>query len=406
MKKEAKEEDQRQILQGYESAYVSGRGVRRPRPSLKSNVMFLERYRDLLRPGGRLVTVIDESVLNTTSDAEHRERLFRSFYIRAVFSLPQDAFNEAGANVKTSILVLDRKDEPSDDQPTTFYGRSENIGFRGARINEALSDLPFLLEGFHEFQRTGNSPNVPKCHWTDHTRFFATRLNNPLGRMDFEWHDPRHIEMERRLREIVAAKGYEVRPLGGAEGLCDFVSGKGAEEYLSEGVPILKVRNITGEGIDWGTDLVLRSFYQKNATSHLQPDDVLVTTTGLGTIGRVDILQADELDVNGPCMTDGHVTTLRLTTPRKISPDFVVHYLRSPLGQMQMERYTVGCTGQTELNDSDLASVQVIYPSDSQEQTAVLSEAKRYDEAAKRAREDHRKNRSLSRTEFERLLGL
>ncbi len=401
MKKESKEEDQLQILQDYDSAYIVRKGIKRVRSSLKSNVMFLERYYDLLREDGRLITVIDESVLNTSSDADHRERLFKNFYIRAVISLPQDAFNEAGANVKTSVLVLDRKKAPSDDQPITFYGRSENIGYKGARINESLSDLDDVLAAFHDFQKTGKATNPAKAHWTDRGRFFATRLTDPAGRMDFEWHDPRHTEMDKRLRKIAATKGYVIQELGGDSGLCDFVGGKGGEEYVSDGVPILKVRNVTGEGINWNTDFLLRSFFEANTKSHLRQGDVLVTTTGLGTIGRVDLF-----DVSDPCMTDGHVTALRLCEPRKMSADFLVHYLRSPLGQMQMERYTVGCTGQTELNDPDLKKVKVIYPTTAKEQTAVLSEAKRYEDAARRAREEHLKNRALSRTEFERLLGL
>lgn len=400
MKKEAKESDQKAILQEYESAYSSKAGIRKLRSSLKSNVMFLERYRDLLKAGGRLVTVIDESVLNTDSDADHRTRLFRYFYIRAIFSLPQDAFTEAGANVKTSVLVLDRKEYPSDDQPVTFYGRSENIGYKGARINEALSDLPSVLLAYQQFQQNGKVPTMEKSHWTHRTRWFATRLTNTDGRMDFEWHDPRHQEMESRLQEIATNKGYEVRSLGGEHGLCDFVKGKGGDEYVSEGIPIIKVRNVTGQGIDWDTDFVLKSFYAGRPSSHLHRQDVLVTTTGLGTIGRIDLLATDG------CMTDGHVTTLRLKTPQGISPDFLVHYLRSPLGQMQMERYTVGCTGQTELNDGDLAKVNVIYPPSPDDQDTVLSEAKRYEDAATKARQEHLRNRELSLTEFERLLGL
>ena len=354
MKKEAKEDDQRQILEEYESAYVMRKGIRKLRGSLRSNVMFLERYHELLKPGGRLVTVIDESVLNTSSDADHRERLFRHFYIRAVFSLPQDAFSDAGANVKTSILVLDRKEQESEDQPDTFYGRSENIGYRASRINEAISDLSGLLAAFREFEATGSPPTQTKAHWTERSRFFKTRLTDPAGRIDFEWNDPRHEDMDSRLQQLVNARGYAVLTLGGSSGLCDLVTGKGADEYVSEGVPILKVRNVTGEGISWESDFVLKAFFDSNSTTHLKRGDVLVTTTGLGTIGRVDLL-----DVENDCMTDGHVTTLRLKTPPKVSPDFLVHYLRSPLGQMQMERFTVGCTGQTELNDPDLAKVCV-----------------------------------------------
>lgn len=399
MRKASKEADQKEILQGYESAYTSKKGASRLRSSLKSNVMFLERYRDLLKVGGRLITVIDESVLNTPSDADHRQRLYRNFYIRAIISLPQDAFLESGANVKTSILLLERKHPPSDDQPVTFFGRSENIGYKGSRINESLSDLPRILEGFWGFLKTGTVPETAKAHWTERSRVFTVRLA-AMDRMDFEWHDKRHIEMERRLQEIAATKSYEIQSVGGANGLCDLVGGKGGE-YVSEGIPILKVRNVTGEGINWESDCVLRTFYDDLPGSHLRRGDVLLTTTGLGTIGRVDLFDTDL-----PCITDGHVTTLRLKSPPRVSPDFLVHYLRSPLGQMQMERYTVGCTGQTELNDGDVAKIKVIYPKDAAEQELVLSEAKRYEEAARLAKEEHQRNRSLSRTEFERLLGL
>ena len=402
MKKEAKETDQRDILKDYEAAFRLKSGVKTFRASLKSNVMFLERYRDLVRAGGKLITVIDESVLNTSTAVDHRVKLFQWFYIRAIISLPQDAFVEAGANVKTSILFLERKDVPSDDQPTTFYGRSDNIGYKGRSLNESLSDLPEVLAAFHEFEHTGKVPRKPKAHWTERTRFYAKKLADSAGRIDFEWNDPRHVEMGRRLRKIAKQKGYIVAPIGGeADGLCDFVVGKGAKEYVSAGVPILKVRNITSEGIDWNTNFVLPQFYANNAKSHLLRGDVLTTTTGLGTIGRVDLFNHDS-----PCMTDGHVTTLRLRTPKQMDPDFLVHYLRSPLGQMQMDRYTVGYTGQTELNDRDLARVKVIFPATPAEQDSVVSEAKRYETAANQAREEQKKNRLLSRTEFERLLGL
>ena len=97
---------------------------------------------------------------------------------------------------------------------------------------------------------------------------------------------------------------------------------------------------------------------------------------------------------------------MRWSYGENLSLDFIVHYLRSPLGQMQMERYTVGCTGQTELNDNDLEKAKVIYPAEADKQKEVLREAKRFEEAARQAREQYLKNRSLSRTEFERLLGL
>lgn len=402
MSKEAKEPDQRAIMNEYGCAFaVDPKGKKRLRSSINSNVLFLERYRDLLRVGGKLITVIDESVLNTSSAAPHRRDLFRHFYIRAVFSLPQDSFSDAGANAKTSVLFLERKDKPSDDQPVTFFGRSENIGYRAAKLDESASDLPDVLAAFHEFQRTGVAPVVPKTHWTDKSRFYAARLTDPSARIDFEWHDPRHDEMNRRLQDIARDRGYAVCELAGDDGVCSLIQGKTSPTYVSDGVPILKVRNITGEGIDWKTDYVLDDFFNAHPRSHLERGDVLVTTTGLGTIGRADLLNED-ID----CMADGHVTALRLTNPRKMEPDFLMHYLRSPLGQMQMERYTVGYTGQRELNDSDLARLLITFPHDREAQDTVALAAQRHDDAALRARREHQENRKLARTEFERLLGL
>lgn len=402
MSKEEREPDQRAIMVEYDCAFVTDHhGKRRLRSSLNSNVMFLERYRDLLKTGGRLITVIDESVLNTSTAAPHRRDLFRHFYIRAVFSLPQDAFSDAGANAKTSVLLLERKDTPSDDQPLTFFGRSENIGYRAAKLDESASDLPDVLAAYHVFQQTGMPPASDKTHWTEKTKFFVAKLTDPVGRIDFEWHDPRHEEMSRRLHDIALDRGYPVCPLAGQDGVCHLIQGKTSPTYVSDGVPILKVRNITGEGIDWKTDYVLEVFFDGNPKSHLKRGDVVVTTTGLGTIGRADVFNEDIR-----CMTDGHVTALRLNQPHMMEPDFLMHYLRSPLGQMQMERYTVGYTGQRELNDSDLALMLITFPRDRAAQETVSSAAQRHDDAALRARKEHQHNRQLARTEFERLLGL
>ena len=53
-------EDERRLLDGYEI----GRDKGAPRQSIRSSLLFLERYRDLLKDGGRLVTVIDDGILS------------------------------------------------------------------------------------------------------------------------------------------------------------------------------------------------------------------------------------------------------------------------------------------------------------------------------------------------------
>lgn len=158
--KKSKEPDEKVILEKYDLAYQSGaKSTRKLKSSLESNVMFLERYHDLLVEGGKLITVIDESVLNTYSDKAARDFIFKNFIIKAIISLPRETFRRAGANVKTSILYLEKKQSPDEGQPVTFYARSFNTGFdpdNAQKLAPSRSDLiKVILKKWKEFQRSG-----------------------------------------------------------------------------------------------------------------------------------------------------------------------------------------------------------------------------------------------------------
>jgi type I restriction enzyme M protein len=95
---------------------------------LRSSVMFLERYWKLLRKGGRLLTVIDDSVLSGKTYAFVRAYIREKFIIRAIISLHGDAFQRAGARVKTSVLYLTKRMSDTEEQPGVFVYESRYIG--------------------------------------------------------------------------------------------------------------------------------------------------------------------------------------------------------------------------------------------------------------------------------------
>lgn len=123
-----KTDAERQILDQYELAYQNSGRNRTPVARLKSSMMFIERYHDLLKPGGRLVTVIDDSILG--GDREKRVRSFirEKFIVVAVVSLPGDAFQRSQARVKTSIVVLQKKNFPEEEQPPVFMYYCTRVG--------------------------------------------------------------------------------------------------------------------------------------------------------------------------------------------------------------------------------------------------------------------------------------
>jgi type I restriction enzyme M protein len=75
---------------------------------VKTEILFIERCLDLLKPGGRLGIVLPEGIFNNPSLAYVREFCEDRARILAVVSLPQETFYSSGASVKASLLFLQK----------------------------------------------------------------------------------------------------------------------------------------------------------------------------------------------------------------------------------------------------------------------------------------------------------
>jgi len=149
------------ILLGYT---LADHGDGKRRGALRSSVMFLERYWQLLRPGGRLLTVIDDSVLGGKRFDYVRDFIRERFIIRGIISLHGDAFQRAGARAKTSILYLTKRVEEgsAEEQPAAFVYESRYIGLDdvvpktresvAARARaDAQAEMDEIAESFGEY---------------------------------------------------------------------------------------------------------------------------------------------------------------------------------------------------------------------------------------------------------------
>jgi len=98
---EFSKKDEEKILEDYDISYKELNKEKNQRvTSLKSNVMFIERYYDLLDDGGELLTVIDESVLNADQEKYFRKYILNKFILKAVISLPRNSFTNADTGTK------------------------------------------------------------------------------------------------------------------------------------------------------------------------------------------------------------------------------------------------------------------------------------------------------------------
>lgn len=126
MTKEDKNPSESRVLRQYELAYPGNTG--KVRGSLRSSIMFMERYHDLLEPGGKLLTVIDETLLSSKDFSFVREFIRARFIIRGIVSLHGDTFRRSGSRVKTSALFLEKKRDEDDRQGAWFHYFSRFLG--------------------------------------------------------------------------------------------------------------------------------------------------------------------------------------------------------------------------------------------------------------------------------------
>jgi type I restriction enzyme M protein len=128
--------------------------VNRPRKSQKSEIIFLERIGEFLRPGtGRAAIILPDGILTNASTRYVREFLLDQFAILAVVSLPVETFTHYGANVKASIVFvrkLGAGEAPDPDAPV-FLAEAQSVGY-DATGRPAHDQLPDILEAYRAFQ--------------------------------------------------------------------------------------------------------------------------------------------------------------------------------------------------------------------------------------------------------------
>jgi len=119
-----------------------------PLGKIKTELLFIERCLDLLKPGGRLGIVLPESVFNNPSLAYVREFCENRAFIRAVVSLPQDTFVSSGASVKASLLFMQKftRKEQADYDAKTAAAEKETRGKYAPEIAKRTQELETAIE--------------------------------------------------------------------------------------------------------------------------------------------------------------------------------------------------------------------------------------------------------------------
>lgn len=108
-----------------------------------TEVLFIERCLNILKPGGRMGIVLPEGVLNNTNLQKVRDFVESKAKILLIVSIPQDVFMAAGATVKPSLLFFKKFTENEAEEYNRIYIQASHEV--EAKYDEEMTDIDVKL---------------------------------------------------------------------------------------------------------------------------------------------------------------------------------------------------------------------------------------------------------------------
>lgn len=136
------------------------------RKSIERAALALERALRLVKPGGWVGIIVMDGILSNASTSFVRDYVRKYAHVRALVSLTPETFEAYGGRSDTTILLLEKKAEPSEDaaHEPTFMALCRNTGYAPNGVEIPGNELPAILEAY-EAWRKGVQPTAPNT-WT------------------------------------------------------------------------------------------------------------------------------------------------------------------------------------------------------------------------------------------------
>lgn len=134
---------------------VDAKGKKKPRKNQSSEVLFIERIWQFLKPGiGKAAIVLPDGILTNSSMQYVRDFILEKFQLLAVVSLPQCAFAHFGAGVKASVIFVRKRkeNEKPDENEAIFMAAPELIGY-DATGRKTESQLDEIVSKYEDFRK-------------------------------------------------------------------------------------------------------------------------------------------------------------------------------------------------------------------------------------------------------------
>lgn len=122
-----------------------------------SEILFIERCLQLLKPGGRAGLVLPEGILNNKSNEKIRKYVESQAKILNITSIPYDVFQSSGASVKPSLLFIQKYRDDSEyrDNYALTVTKVDDAGITSTGTKSDKSQLPIAEKEVSSWIKAG-----------------------------------------------------------------------------------------------------------------------------------------------------------------------------------------------------------------------------------------------------------
>jgi len=273
------------------------------------------------------------------------------------------------------------------DDKIRFLGRELQKVYRIKK--EKKKEAEELLNSIDDYILTALEITLPELK--DEQFYTTTFANIKGGRFDPAYYQPKFKQMT----EILRKAKFQTTTLGemcnnNIKGVLPTYDEKGSK------IKVLQIRNITRNG-DFELSDIFRAkeeFAKKNPNCKLKENDLIIVITG-ATIGKVAVYNINEEFYLGGDM-------IKVQLKNIVEPFYLLSYLLSPIGQMQIQRNITGATNK-HLSPTDALNFLIPIPPLSVQQK-IAKEVKSRREKAKALTKEAKEIIIKTKEEVERMI--
>ena len=346
-------------IRGKDGRWQKG-GVKR---SEAPQILFIDRFLDLLKEGGRMAIVLPDGVLSNPTDEYIVQSLLERTEIIGLIDLPMNSFLPHTAT-KTHLVFLKKTAKPRVDY-TFFMSFAKTCG-HDKRGRETDEDEIALIPEHLKALENGKTPS----HLGFRMRF-SELVNNVLLP---KYYNP---ELNDELSKFIDSKKYEVKLIQELvnEKLIIVSRGNevGSENYGTGDVPFVRTSEISNwEIVSDSTHCVSEEIYEEYKNKQkIEEEDILMVNDGTYLMGRTAMVT----DIDLKIVIQSHFRCIKVIDKEKLSPYLLLAMLGLGIVQKQIEAKSFR-QGTISTLGNRLGEVKIPIPVDRDEQERIINEVK------------------------------